>query len=60
VNVTKIIRQNRIQYKRVRVQCFDVEFSTNMFLPQYLGLGKGGGKGFGVVRNIRKSKNNQA
>jgi len=60
VNVTNIIRQNRIQYKRMRMQCFDIEFSTNMFLPQYLGLGKGGAKGFGVLRNIKKSKINQA
>jgi len=59
VNVTKIIRQNRIQYKRVRVQCFDVEFSTNMFLPQYLGLGKGGSKGFGVVRTSQRNTNHR-
>ena len=60
VKVTNIIRQNRIQYKRMKVECFDVEFSTNMFLPQFLGLGKGGAKGFGVLRNIKKSKINQA
>lgn len=60
VEVANIIRVKPIRYKRMRAQCFDVEFSTNMFLPQFLSVGKGGGKGFGVVRTIRKSKNNQA
>jgi len=56
VNVTNIIRQNRIRYKHMNVQCFDVEFRTNMFLPQYLGVGKGGGKGFGVIRTINNKQ----
>ncbi len=60
VDVTNIIRQKRIGYKRMNVQCFDVEFNTNMFLPQFLSVGKGGAKGFGVLRNIKKSKNNQS
>lgn len=59
VEVTNIIRVKPIRYKRMRVQCFDVEFSTNMFLPQFLGLGKGGAKGFGVLRTIREPKINK-
>ncbi len=59
VNIANIIRTKHVSYKRLKVLCFDVAFTTNMFLPQYLGLGKGCSKGFGVVRTIGKPKNNQ-
>jgi hypothetical protein len=37
------------QYKNVKLLSFDVEFSCNIMLPEFIGLGKGVSKGFGVV-----------
>lgn len=39
--------------KDIKVKTFGVQFRTNVSLPNYLGLGKGVSKGFGIVKNIR-------
>ena len=36
-------------YKNVKLLSFDVEFSCNVMLPEFVGLGKGVSKGYGVV-----------
>jgi hypothetical protein len=41
------------------MQAFDVEFKTNVSLPDYIGLGKGASTGFGVVVKKREKKDNQ-
>ena len=51
----KLERNSRM--KEVHVRTFEVDFSTNVFLPDFLGLGKGVSKGFGVVKSF-KAKNN--
>jgi hypothetical protein len=33
---------------------FNVNFKTNLFLPNFIGLGKGVSKGYGVVLQERK------
>jgi hypothetical protein len=35
---------------KMKSLCFDLQFRCNVFLPEYIGLGKGVSKGFGVVR----------
>ena len=36
-------------FKRQKLMAFNVEFSTNAFLPSFIGLGKGVSHGFGIV-----------
>lgn len=38
----------------VKMHCFRGEFTTNFYIPDYLGLGKQSSRGFGVVTNIRR------
>ena len=48
-----------ISYKGVKMMSFDVEFKTNVSLPDYIGLGKGVSLGFGtVVRKYEKQNDN--
>ena len=39
------------KFKNVNMLGFDVVFSTNVSLPQYVGLGKGVSLGFGMITN---------
>lgn len=45
-----------LYYKGQRLAGFDLEFSTNVFLPDWIGLGKGVSLGFGVVRGRRREE----
>ncbi len=58
VNITRIIRQRWLPLKDKKVLAFDIDFETNVFLPNYIGLGKNASLGFGVVRQIKKNKQN--
>lgn len=40
-------------YKGVRMMGFDAVFKTNIFLPDYIGLGKGVSLGFGTIKQKR-------
>lgn len=44
-------------YKGVRMSGFDIEFKTNISLPDYIGLGKGVSLGFGMIHQTDNSKN---
>ena len=47
-----------IRNKGIDLMAFDVEFRTNLSLPEYVGIGKSASIGFGVVTRISdKSKN---
>lgn len=50
VRIQHIERERKITYKDTRLTAFDVTFTTNVFLPDYIGLGKSSAMGFGVVR----------
>lgn len=42
--------------KSVVVMSFDLRFKTNVFLPNYIGLGKNVSMGYGVVKEVRNEK----
>ena len=44
-----------LRYKDQMLASFDAEFSTNVFLPDFIGLGKGVSTGFGVVTRARET-----
>ena len=46
-----------VNYKGVQMMSFDVEFKSNVSLPDYIGLGKGVSLGFGTV--VSENKNNK-
>lgn len=52
VNVTDITGQRPYVYKKVRLMAFDIEFKTNIQLPQYIGIGKNASIGCGVLTKI--------
>ena len=53
VKITKLQGEKYIQYKGVYVLTFTLDFKTSLSLPDWIGLGKGGSVGFGVVRRQR-------
>lgn len=49
-SVTNISDTNVYKYKGVLMTGFDIEFKTNMLMPDYIGLGKGVSLGFGMIK----------
>ena len=47
-SITHIGEPRKVHYKGTPLMSFDVEFSSNMSLPDYIGLGKGVSQGHGV------------
>ena len=52
VHVTNITGQCAVSYKKVKLRAFDIEFKTNIQLPQYIGIGKNASIGCGVLTKI--------
>lgn len=50
VKITKLVKEEWVSFKDVKVLAFTVEFKANLSIPDYIGLGQGSGEGFGVVR----------
>lgn len=57
VHITDIKGQHGVIYKKLRLMAFDIEFRTNISLPQYIGLGKSASVGYGVVTKITNKTN---
>ena len=49
LNEPKIARS-----KGVKLMSFDIEFKTNIHLPDYIGLGKNTSLGYGIIKRIKK------
>ncbi len=47
--ITSLSEMHMYKYKGVKMAGFDIEFKTNISLPDYIGLGKGVSLGFGMV-----------
>jgi len=54
--ITNIIETTTMTYKNVKMMSFDVEFKSNVSLPDYIGIGKGSSLGFGMVAEKRDKK----
>lgn len=52
VKITKLEDMQHVVHKGVKMQSYDVEFITNVSLPNYIGLGKGVSMGYGMVVRI--------
>jgi len=40
--------------KKVMREAYTLEFSTNVFLPDFIGLGRNVSRGYGLVRPVRE------
>ncbi|MBN2662003.1 MAG: hypothetical protein JXR68_00010 [Bacteroidales bacterium] len=49
IKITNILGEKLSKYKNLPHVTFDVEFKTNVFIPQHIGLGKAVSHGYGVV-----------
>lgn len=47
------------KYKNVKMMSFDVEFKTNVSLPNFVGIGKGASLNFGTIVNKKKQIENK-
>ncbi|MGN0186731.1 MAG: CRISPR-associated endonuclease Cas6 [Paludibacteraceae bacterium] len=56
--VVQIIGEQTYTFKGVKMQGFDIEFCTNIYIPDYLGIGKGVSHGFGVIHKMNKKQEN--
>ena len=55
LKITNILNEKTTIYKEMPRVIFNVEFKTNVFIPQHIGLGKAASHGYGVVY-IKKNK----
>ena len=53
VRITKLLKEEWVSFKGVKVLAFTIEFKANVSLPDYIGLGAGVSEGFGTVRKQR-------
>lgn len=54
--ITNINDSVTMSYKNVKMMTFDVEFKSNVSLPDYIGIGKGSSLGFGMVAEKREKR----
>jgi hypothetical protein len=54
ISIIRIIRGKQVSFKGVKLIALNVEFRSNFFLPNHIGLGKGVSLGFGTVREKRR------
>lgn len=59
VKITDLLKKEWIEHKGIKMLAFTLEFEANVSLPDFVGLGKGAGVGFGVVRRQGKNKYKQ-
>ena len=52
VTITKLEGPHPFRFKGMRFRAFNPEFTVNLELPSYIGLGKGSSIGFGVVKQV--------
>lgn len=50
VKITDLLKKEWVDQKGVKVLAFTIEFMCNLSLPDYIGVGKGAGLGYGVLR----------
>lgn len=52
--ITDIENSYWVFYKGIKMMAFDVSFSSNVSLPDYMGLGKGVSLGHGTIKQIKE------
>lgn len=52
IHITNITDQRPATYKKIKMMAFDIEFKANLYLPQYIGIGKNASVGYGILTKI--------
>lgn len=60
LKITDIKPEKTIRYKGNPLVAFDLNFKTNVFLPNHLGLGKSVSHGFGTVWQVKNHSNKES
>jgi hypothetical protein len=55
VSIKQLDEPKAITFKFQKLLAFNAQFSTNVFIPNHIGLGKGVSVGFGVVKESKKN-----
>jgi len=55
--INNIIDTKTLLYKNIKMMSFDVEFKSNVSIPDYIGIGKGASLGYGMIAQKREIKN---
>ncbi len=53
LRIGEVLRAKIVPYKSNKLMAFDITFRCNVFLPDFIGLGKGVSLGFGTVSQIK-------
>ncbi len=56
LRIQNIVRTNILTVKGIKREAYTVNFTSNVFLPNHIGLGKNASMGFGVVRSVNNKK----
>ena len=51
-SITHLNHTKVIKYKGIGLTCFDIDFKTNLTLPDFIGLGKSSSTGFGILKRV--------
>ncbi|MBS4056316.1 MAG: hypothetical protein KGZ82_03240 [Bacteroidales bacterium] len=54
LHISAISKIRETPFKGARLRTFDVRFSTNVSLPDKIGLGKGASTGYGMIRKMKE------
>ena len=55
--ITQVGEMRLATFKGVKTNCVDIEFHSNMSLPDFIGIGKGSSLGFGIVTRKKNHTN---
>ncbi|OQY03687.1 MAG: hypothetical protein B6I20_04445 [Bacteroidetes bacterium 4572_117] len=55
LNITKLIDTRPVTLKKQKMMGFNLDFKCNVFIPNYIGLGKSVSLGYGNVREVRRN-----
>lgn len=53
VKIQNVQRERWVEFKKVKVLAFSLEFTANVALPNFIGLGKGCSMGWGVLKGLK-------
>jgi hypothetical protein len=52
LKISDIEKEEKVYFKGQKILSFNIVFKSNIFLPNYIGLGKGTSIGYGIVKKI--------
>jgi hypothetical protein len=57
IAIDKVFGSQFLPFEGVKVLTFDLRFKANLYLPPYLGIGKGTSVGFGTLHKVKQAAN---